>query len=192
MNPPHHLHPPPPLQPRWSSYHNLLRLIICLSIQSVDSRGRSYYLFWVTTQMVNQTARLMGAGGGGVYMCCLLQGEVDNDTTAQVVQCTPVYCAPSGLMKQPWLGALPTPTPSPLHWGLRAEDDMFCLSLTSRPHPVLPPSPPSLPPILLMTPLATSGLGMISQGLSPWQQAMSAHRKDQICFLWCRASRETK
>lgn len=31
-----------------------------LSIQRADSRGWSYYLFRVTTQMVSQTARLMG------------------------------------------------------------------------------------------------------------------------------------
>lgn len=48
-----------PLQPP-HGYDNQLSLITWLSIQREDSRGWSYYLFSVTTQMVSQTDRLMG------------------------------------------------------------------------------------------------------------------------------------
>lgn len=70
---------PQPLKPPPARYP-----IIWLCTQAEDSKGWSYYLFSVTTQMVSQAARLMG-----VHVLFIAR-ITDNDTVAQVVKCTPV------------------------------------------------------------------------------------------------------
>lgn len=113
---------PQSLQPP-RRYHTLLSQIIWLSIQRIcsthearASRGRSYYLCSVTTQMVSQTERLMG-----IHVLFIAGRQIM--TPAQVVKCTPVIVLHQAdeITLFRWHPTSPAPPGLP-------ENDMFCFS----------------------------------------------------------------
>ena len=152
-------------------------LIIWLSIQREDSRRLVllpfffFFFFFFPARQHRWSARQIDWWGlhGAVYC-----GRADNDTIAQVVKCTPVIVLHQAdeITLFRWHPTCPCSVGGP--------GKMTCfVFLTSTDSP--PPS--SFYPFLPMMPFTTSGLRLVSQGLSPWQPARSAHRKTGSVFL---------
>lgn len=108
-----------------------LSLIIWLSTRREDKRG----LVLLPPHRDNTDGR-PGSSADGGYMRYLLRGIADNDTTAQVVKCTPVIVlrrADEIMLFKKHPACTPPPPLGP------SEDDMFCFSHlqtpTSTPNP---------------------------------------------------------
>lgn len=102
--------------------------------------------------------------------CAIYCGEANNDTIAQVVKCTPVIVLHQAdeITLFRWHPTCPYSAGALGRWHV-----LFFSPHTPPPSNIRPP--PSLP--VTHDALHHKWVETVSQGLSPWQRAMSAHRK---------------